>query len=218
MRRKLKENGGFSIVEMLCAVVILVLLCLLINSGLSMAMKSYRDVTAESETRLLLNDLSDALADRLRYAVVTVKQTVDPGGNVTTDECDFSLDNVSLEDDSYVKSVWKPADGSEPEETGWVSDKGQFMVGTKRLLSSGAYGSERSDKRRYEVRAVRVMWSNDGTRPDPDDTGTLHGLNDLRESQTLTFYIEMEVKDTWGGVSEKTELTVRCLNPVRKEV
>lgn len=220
MRKKLKENGGFSMVEMLCAVVILVLLCLLTSSGLSMAMQSYRDVTAESEIQVLLNDLSDALADKLRYAIVTVKQNevtnADGSVTITTENCTFSLDNVALADDSEVRSTLTREDGS--TYVSWINDDDMVMIGTKKLLPSGAYGSKRSDKRRYKVETVSVMWSNDGTRPDPDDTGTLYRLNDLRDGQTLTFYIEMEVKDTWGGVSEKTELTVRCLNPVRKEV
>ena len=37
MRKKLKDSGGLTMVETLCAVVILVLLCLMLNSGLSMA-------------------------------------------------------------------------------------------------------------------------------------------------------------------------------------
>lgn len=217
MRKKLKENGGFSIVEMLCVVVILVLLCLLTATGFSMAMRSYRDITAKSETGLLLEDLSDALADRLRYAAVTMEQTKNADGSVTTN-CTFSLENVSLCDDGEVRNLWKPApaDGSEPEKTGWISDKRQFMVGTKRLLPSGAYGSERSGRRRYEVDEVSITWDNGVSPADP--AATVPDLNDLQEGQTLTFYIEIEVKDTLGGVSEKTELAVRCLNPVKKEV
>ena len=68
MKKKLKDSAGFSLVEMLCAVVILVLLCLMLNSGLSVAVKSYFDITAESETQLLLNSLTNAIAGELRYA------------------------------------------------------------------------------------------------------------------------------------------------------
>lgn len=71
MKRKLKNGNGFTIVEMLCTVLILAMLCLLMCTGLNMAVKSYHDITAESETQLLLSSLSDALSDKLRYAVVT---------------------------------------------------------------------------------------------------------------------------------------------------
>ena len=50
MRRKVKDNSGLTLVEMMCAVLILVLLSLMLNSGLSMAIKTYQGVTAESET------------------------------------------------------------------------------------------------------------------------------------------------------------------------
>ncbi len=77
MRSKLKDNSGLTLVEMMCAVLILVLLSLMLNSGLSMAIKTYQGITAESETQLLLSSLSDALADKLRYCVVYV----DDAGN-----------------------------------------------------------------------------------------------------------------------------------------
>jgi len=68
MREKLKDSGGVTLVEMLCAVVILILLGLMLNTGLQMAVKSYREITAESETQLLLNSLVDAIAGELRCA------------------------------------------------------------------------------------------------------------------------------------------------------
>lgn len=68
MKKKLKDSAGFSLVEMLCAVAVLILLCMMLNSGLSMAMKAYFDITAESETQLLLNSLTNAIAGELRYA------------------------------------------------------------------------------------------------------------------------------------------------------
>ena len=52
MKKKLKSSAGFSLVEMLCAVAVLMLLCVMLNSGLSAAMKTYYDLTAEAETPL----------------------------------------------------------------------------------------------------------------------------------------------------------------------
>lgn len=77
MRKKLKDSGGFTLVEMLCAVAILVLLTLMLNTGMQMAMHSYRSITAESETQLLLNSLVDAVANELRCAH---EVTADGGG------------------------------------------------------------------------------------------------------------------------------------------
>ena len=63
MRKKLDSSGGFTLVEMLCAVAILTLLCLMLGTGMQAAMETYREITAESETQLLLNTLVDANAD-----------------------------------------------------------------------------------------------------------------------------------------------------------
>lgn len=68
MRKKLNSESGLTLVEMLCAVVILILLGLLLNTGLEMAVRSYRSLTAVSEAELLLSTAVDALSDDLRYA------------------------------------------------------------------------------------------------------------------------------------------------------
>ena len=94
MRKKLRDTGGLTMIETLCAVLILVLLLLLVNTGLQMAMRTYRDITGESETQLLLSSLSDALIDKLRYAVVNV----DESGNYQS----CSIGNVTVDADGKV--------------------------------------------------------------------------------------------------------------------
>lgn len=95
MRKKLKDRSGLTLVEMLCATVILVLLCLMMNTGLNMAMTNYRAITAESETQLLLSSLSDALADKLRYCVVYTNEA----GDTATG---FSIGDVTVSSDGMV--------------------------------------------------------------------------------------------------------------------
>lgn len=68
MKKKLNSCAGFSLVEMLCAVAVLMLLTMMVNTGLSVAMKTYYALTAEAETQLLLNSLTNAIAGELRYA------------------------------------------------------------------------------------------------------------------------------------------------------
>jgi len=114
IKQKLRSSGGLTLVEMLCGVVILILLGLLLNTGLSMAVKSYMDVTAESETQLLLSTVADALSDKLRYSTVTkdADGTLKPGSVTVTITGESSL----------------------------VAKKGQVLVNDKRLLPDGAYG------------------------------------------------------------------------------
>lgn len=89
MRKKLKDSAGLTLVEALCAVLILVLLSLMLNTGLSMAMKTYLNLTAESETQILLNSLTNAIAAELRYAR-EVSGDADPTYN---GDCQITLEN-----------------------------------------------------------------------------------------------------------------------------
>ena len=68
MRKKLRDASGLTLVELLCGIVILVLLGLLVNAGIGVAAKSYRELTAAAETQLLLSTAADALASELRFA------------------------------------------------------------------------------------------------------------------------------------------------------
>ena len=167
MIRKLKNSGGVSVVEMLCAVLILTLLCLMVNTGMQMAVKSYRDVTAESETQLLLNSLADALSDKLRFAVVTVKD----GATVC------SIGEIKLDANGMVVVEEKNADGE---------------TVTKYFLPKGAYGNGR-----YEAKTAEVTCAVAG--------------------DVATFTVKLAVKEVAGSIGAETELTIRCLNPVKKE-
>lgn len=126
MRKKLRDSSGLTLVETLCAVLILVLLCLMLNSGLSMAVKSYCDITAESETQLLLSSLADALADKLRYCVVTEKSE-----SGTT---------------NYTNSIGVVEANSTTH---------RVTVDGKELLPEGAYGeANASGNRRYQAETL----------------------------------------------------------------
>ena len=114
MRRKVKDNSGLTMVETLCAVLILVLLSLMLNSGLSMAIKTYQGITAESETQLLLSSLSDALADKLRY-------------------CGVYVDDAGDYQSSSIGDV-EAADGK-------IVVRGPDTGDAKSLLPDGAYGN-----------------------------------------------------------------------------
>lgn len=114
--KKIHDDKGFTLVEMLAAALLLVLLCLMLSTGLNMALKSYRTMRAESETQVLLSTLTDALADDLRFARY-----------VKADE-DGKL--ISYDSDSYNKNA---------ELT--LNDEGQLLANNMRVLPPGAYGN-----------------------------------------------------------------------------
>lgn len=141
MTRKWKDSRGLTLVEMLCAVVILVLLGLLINTGLQLAVHSYQDVTAQEELELLAASLSDALADDLRYAKTPIKAA---SGDTLLE---YHSERYNISGTTSTKlSIGKG------EENGG-KDKGQLYANDYRVLPSGAYGSG----------GAYVIEKNDGT-------------------------------------------------------
>ena len=68
---KLKSNSGFTLYETLVAVGILAMLCMLVTAGISFALHGYRNTVAVDESELLMDSLSNAIADKYRYAIVT---------------------------------------------------------------------------------------------------------------------------------------------------
>lgn len=187
MRKKLKDNGGLTLVEMLCAVAILVLLCLMMNTGIGMAVKTYRDITAESETELLVSTLSDILADKLRYCVVTEKT-----GTPTTYE--YSTGNVDVDNGKLVVKV-ENADG-----TGTT---------TKQFLPEGAYGVYGQFKTSY-IENYKVEKTKDETTGIDIPIVTYDSTNNI-------FTVNFTVTAEKSGITQTAEFTVRCLNPAKKE-
>lgn len=135
MRKKLNSESGLTLVEMLAVVVILILLGLLLNTGLQMAMSTYRTIVAQSEVELLLSTAVDAISDDLRYARNVAE---DGAGGFTYTSDSFGADAaLGLNSDGQIVA----------------------MVGgeAKRLLSTGAYGLNGA----YRVENMKISY----TRP-----------------------------------------------------
>lgn len=128
MKRKLQTTDGTTLVELLCVTVVLVLLGLVLNTGLQMALKSYRDLTAEPEAQLLLSTAADALADDLRYA-----RGIQTGADGTLD--------------SYLSDSF-------PGRISLELSEGQILAGGKRLLPAGAYGNGRYQFTQLDIRVA----------------------------------------------------------------
>ena len=127
---RLRDRGGFTLVELLAACVVLILLGLILSAGLSAAAKSYHDVTAESEAQLLLSTLADAVMDDLRFA-----RDLELNGNAL----------VSYTSDSYG-----------PGAKLTVADNGQLTAGVAgeyAVLPPGAY---RREKYRVAAESTRA--------------------------------------------------------------
>jgi prepilin-type N-terminal cleavage/methylation domain-containing protein len=68
MKQK-RSNGGFSLIEMMCTLLILVLLTMGISVSMDAGVNIYRDATFEAESATLSGILNTSLGDILRYSV-----------------------------------------------------------------------------------------------------------------------------------------------------
>jgi prepilin-type N-terminal cleavage/methylation domain-containing protein len=114
IRNKLRRQGGFTLIEMLAAVLILALLSLLLCTGLNLAVSGYRTMIEMSESQVLLSSLVNVLSDELRYAR-DMETTV--AGEMYYTSASYGRYTVLT-----VKS-------------------GQLMANGKRVLAAGAYGN-----------------------------------------------------------------------------
>lgn len=183
MKKKLNEEAGLTLVEMLAATLIMVLLTMILGTGLQMTVNSYRKITAQAEVDLLLSTAIDALADELRF--VWDVEGVDGDKNGFTYKSDSFEGVVKLTLDSDDKGqiiaerIYPP--GTEDED----------KAPPKLFLSTGAYGSVDSDgSRAYVVTKMEIT-------PHKDDG---------------TFTIDLEVATADESIKAGETVTVRYLN------
>lgn len=142
MRKKLRENAGLTVVEMLAATAVLMLLALMLSTGLQMVMNSYQTVIAQSEVDLLVSTAVDALADELRYAR-DVKERAGSDLN-----CDFTYTSDSF----FGEGVYLDLEGGRIV----ACKDGSSSLS---VLSTGAYGSGGNKSyREYQVTAMTIKY------------------------------------------------------------
>lgn len=213
LQRKLADNGGLTLIEMLCATFILILLCVMVSTGLGMAAYDYHMLTAEAETELLLNTIVTSLTDRLRGSTFSVE--VD---EITKEQTYIhSLGRVTIAKEGPAAGNTEPAQG-----TVVIQDSSSEQ---KALLPDGAYGAVFSEdtakgkKRRYEVVSVSVKVKNAaGVEFDLPLAGGGTGLYPA-PGEAVTYTIRLTVKDRITGVTKTTPdngVIVRSLNPMKQ--
>lgn len=201
MRKKLKNEAGLTVIEMLAATIVLVLLALMLNTGLQMAFNTYETMIAKSEVELLLSTAVDTLADELRYA----RDAYGADGSGFNYYIDDDGNGISRKLDggfTYTSSSFGAVTDLKVDATESSNNKGQIMVTVQNgaspkdllVLSTGAYGNQGISYKAYEVTAMTV---------------TLHKDSDGKT--TFTIVLKMQTTDS-RKISAETTVTVRCLN------
>lgn len=186
--KKIHDQRGFTLVEMMAAVLVLILLILLLNTGLNLAIKSYRDMTAEAETQLLLSSVSDVLSDELRYARDIVLTTPaggaggvggadGTGGAGGVGEAGGDADSIPATD-QIEGNVQRFLSVSYGRNTVLSLKEGQLYAGEKRMLASGAYGN--GD---YRIQRLSIVYD-DVEKIFKVDI-TVGGIDDIKAEDTF---------------------------------
>ena len=111
--KKLRNQNGLTLTEMLCTVIIVLLFSSLVAVGANAAVRSFRISMADSQAQELCSTLTTAISDKLRYCTVEADNT------------------VFIQGVGYVKG---PA-----ENIFTVKDSGQVYLGENKFLGAYAY-------------------------------------------------------------------------------
>ncbi len=109
---KIKSKKGFTLVEMLCTVIVLLLITLLMAVGVQLAVRSLRTLVMDSESQVLCSTIRASVSDELRYSGTT---TVNGG-------------NISFFSQNYGEGVEYS-----------TNEDGQILLGGNKILSSKSY-------------------------------------------------------------------------------
>lgn len=111
--KKLRNQNGLTLTEMLCTVIIVLLFSSLVAVGANAAVRSFRISMADSQAQELCSTLTTAISDKLRY-------------------CTVETNAVFIQGVGYVEST--------AENIFTVnSDSGQVYLGENKFLGAYAY-------------------------------------------------------------------------------
>ena len=129
--RKIKNNKGFTLIEMLACIVTLILIGLICSAGMNLATMSLRESTFESDSQMLESTINMYVGDILRH--VTEVETEDDGTVVS-----FTNDSYYIDEGNFIISKR----GSEELKAGYLLCTSQLALeeveGTM-LVNEGAY-------------------------------------------------------------------------------
>lgn len=132
--KKLCDRRGFTLTELLCAVLIVLLISALLLVGIHFAGRTYNSAMKLSEAQELCSTLTSVISDKLRFC-----------GTVTQDE-NGGVTQIFIQNIGSVEGQG---------EAFQISDKGQLLLGDSPLLSGGAY------PRGLRVRNVSLSYHSD---------------------------------------------------------
>ena len=122
--KKLKNQKGFTLMEMLICVVTLLILAGICSAGSNIAMNSYNRSLFESNSQMLESTLTQYLGDIMRHATLKTQDITPPEGGVAGDIKAIQ----SITNKSYgIYDGWIDLE-TKPDATSVGTDTGRIMV------------------------------------------------------------------------------------------
>lgn len=108
--KKLKNNKGYTFVEMMACVVILLLVALISGTGMNLALNNYNLQVFESDSQMLEATINMHLGDILRHTT-SVTETEDTVTGITNSSYQIYNGNIIIEEGVFyiVKNAEDPA-------------------------------------------------------------------------------------------------------------
>ncbi len=133
---KKKSNGGFTLVELLCTLLIMVLLVMGMGVGMEAGSRIYRDATFESDSATLAGILNTNLGDILRYSTWVHTANEAEQGKIDNPKVNFLFTSLDYGiQDAYFDTPIS-LDGT---STGVLQMKNIRNGNVVELVNSGAY-------------------------------------------------------------------------------
>lgn len=123
-----KGQDGFTLVEMLCTIVIMLLVSAAVTVGVRLAVQSYASSITHSESQSLCSAVMDAVSDEVRYAAIQQWPEGQEGSRLIFRSSRYTGDRY-LDVDGDGRVVVVPVDLTDPDQT------------TQELLPSKTYSN-----------------------------------------------------------------------------
>lgn len=106
--KKLKQKGGFTLIEMLVCVLIMAILAVGMGTGITTAMRVYRDAVFCADSSSAAYNLNETMSDLLRYSTDIDPHATPAGGAsevVTFTNYNYGAEHVYLTADTDTGSI-----------------------------------------------------------------------------------------------------------------
>lgn len=143
--KKMKNNAGFTLIEILCALLIMVMLVIGMGVGMGSGTEIYREAIFESESATLAGIVNTSLGDILRYSIdvreVRAAEKLEYGADVgiphatdSTKRYVFTSLDYGIQDGYFYLPPHESGDAM-----GTLQMKNLRNPVTRELVNSGAY-------------------------------------------------------------------------------